>query len=745
MKRITLRKEKTAIITNHSRQIGFILSLMSVAMLLFLTPPITSRSKVTISRLSPTANAVKPVCAACAAATTQTVYAPLIQLDESSGTEINLNCRSPHSLEVTPTFYTKKGEAFTGDSFEMGPAEVKTVDLKTLMPRSVRNRHDLGGMTLSHGGLLMEMWGQLRLMKVGGGDSVDVTFVNIADKRSEVREAVWSMPEHGAASIAIGNLGTHEVTAKLQFSNGDYQEVKVPSFGTGLVRTHEGRRGSTDAGAVTITAADGSGDLIAAGAVTGNGFTSSIRFYDTKNVAQQNLYATNFRLHRVHSKIVLRNSGTESIVATPRLRPAQGDPNNFIDLSGISLGPQEIKTIDLDSISGGTRWRSDFDTVSIEVINSGPKGSLIAALNGIDDRTGMSYDVPLRDSGGPRNLSGAYPWRLDGDVSTVVSITNAALTEAQFVVQINYPGGPYLLDPQKLTAGDTKTFNLRKIRDQQIPDRNGHTIPKSVQGGQFRWFIHSGGHLIGRAEMLSVARGISGSYSCGTPCPPHYDHGEMAPDTAEVPVEGSTGQAVLEYDVDSYSNQYGPYSASVVAGYSSDNYIATYDGASVGGVSMGDVSTSATVEYPLYVNWEGDCDLYGTNYDSVYGQAQSKGEVHVSSVTPTVTLSARDNGSGTCTVQVGAGPGIPANVSVTVQILLDSTTNQNIQVAAPSPASQGIAVHSNSPGSGNFTVGTIGGNSVSGTLIYKAYITAVNSEAVTFSTVSQGTCTVTVP
>jgi hypothetical protein len=597
----------------------------------------------------------------------------------------------------------------------------------------------------------MEMWGQLRLMKVGGEDSVDVTFVNIADKRSDVREAVWQIPEHGAAAIAIGNLGTHDVTAKLQFSNGDYQEVKVPSFGTELVRAHEGRRGSSNAGAVTITAADGSGDLIPAGAVTGKGFSSSIRFYDTRKVAQQNLYATNVRLHRVHSDIVLRNTGTESLVATPRLRPAQGDPNSFIDLGGVSLGPQEIRTIDLDSISGGTRWRSDFDTVSIEVLNTGPKGSLIAALNGIDDRTGMSYDVPLRDSGGARNLSGAYPWRLDGDVSTIVSITNAALNEAQFVVQINYPGGPYLLDPQKLTAGDTKTFNLRKIRDQQIPDRNGHTIPRSVQSGQFRWFIHSGGHLIGRAEMLSVARGISSSYSCGTPCPPHYDHGEMDPDTAEVPVDDATGQTALEYDVDSYSNQYGPYSANVVSGYSSDTGIATYDGATVGGVSMGETGTTATVEYPLYVNWEGDCDLYGTNYDYVYGEAQSKAEVHISTVTSAVTLNAEDNGTGTVTIQVGAGPGIPADVTVTVQLLLDGTNNSAIRVApTKNPNNQEstsgtIVVRSNIPGSGNFTVGTQGGNTASGTLTYKAYITGVSSEAVTFSTASQGTCVVTVP
>src|SRR5947207_15466414 len=72
-------------------------------------------------------------CPACAQAGQQTIYAPLTRLDESSGTEINLNCRSPHSMQVTPTFYSKKGGAFTGEVFVMQAAEVKTIDLRSLM------------------------------------------------------------------------------------------------------------------------------------------------------------------------------------------------------------------------------------------------------------------------------------------------------------------------------------------------------------------------------------------------------------------------------------------------------------------------------------------------------------------------------------------------------------------------------------------------------------------------------------
>jgi hypothetical protein len=40
-------------------------------------------------------------------------------------------------VDVVPTFYTKHGEPLVGATFQMQPLEVKTVDLKTLMPAAI--------------------------------------------------------------------------------------------------------------------------------------------------------------------------------------------------------------------------------------------------------------------------------------------------------------------------------------------------------------------------------------------------------------------------------------------------------------------------------------------------------------------------------------------------------------------------------------------------------------------------------
>lgn len=146
---------------------------------------IISESTLPKSRGNPTPQS----CSSCAEQGPQTIYAPLIQLSDFSGTEINLNCRSAHSVEVTPTFFTQNGESFAGEPFEMLSLEVRTINLKTLMPPAIRGRRDLGGMTLSYIGGMFEMWGQLRLMNVNHGNSVDVTFVlrRTGDQQSETR------------------------------------------------------------------------------------------------------------------------------------------------------------------------------------------------------------------------------------------------------------------------------------------------------------------------------------------------------------------------------------------------------------------------------------------------------------------------------------------------------------------------------------------------------------------------------
>ena len=562
----------------------------------------------------------------CADEGRQVIYAPLVDLSGASGTEINLNCRSSRVVDVTPTFFTQQGQAFVGETFQMQPREVKTVNLRTLMPRAVRNRKDLGGMTLEYAGGTFEMWAQLRLMKVNRGNSVDVVFSILQDQRSTIRNAVWWMPAGGDATIALGNIGNSLLRIKATFANGDSQEVEIPALGTQLIDRKLKSLGSSSGGnveAVTLEAFGSNTNLIAAGVVSSRdgSFTSSIRFYDTRFVAQPNIYATNFRLKDVKPNLVLRNTGTDTIAATPRFIPVQGDPN-FIDLAPLTLKPNEVAVVDLTPLKAAIEGKPEFDHVSVQVLSSGKPGSLIGALNGTDGTKKMTYDVPLRDVGAMRNSTGAYPWRVDQDLSTVVSITNISTISSKTVVQINYDGGHYLLDPRPVAAGETAVYDLRKIRDEQIPDRSGRTIPRSVQSGQFKWFIygHGSGRLIGRAEMISQTQGISSSYSCpGGNCPPEFSHAFLSNDDLFL-AAGETGHVqVFEIWCDAYGC-IGPLGANVESWGQTNPLVATLfdngDQANILGISGGEMSFWANIGYDRW-GWDGlACYWLGWFYGS---------------------------------------------------------------------------------------------------------------------------------
>jgi len=671
-------------------------------------------------------------CSSCTQEGEQRIYAPLISLPESSGTEINLNCRSPHEMTVTPAFYTKSGDVITGESFKMEAAQVKTVDLKTLIPLKSRNRQDWAGMALSYTGTPLEMWGQLRLLRLNRGGSVDVTFVNVPDRRSTVRNAVWLMPANGEALIALGNLDSTPAKATVTFSDGEIREVEIRGFGTEFIRRNTAGASGKSAGqpeAVQITA-DG-GNVIPAGAVSSHdgSFTSSIRFYDTVNVVQPNLYSTRFRLKGVKPRILLRNTSLETITLTPRAVPVPGDPANFIDLPSLTLAAGEIADVDLQPLKAVAEGKPEYDQVAIQIINSGKAGSLVGALNGSDEITGMTYDVPLRDFGAIRTSTGAYPWRLDHDVSTIVSITNVAPMPSEFIVQINFPGGPYLLDPRHLRAGETEVFDLRKIRDEQIPDRNGHTIPLSVEGGQFRWFIHGAGsgRLIGRAEMISQSQKVSSSYSCNDPCPPQFGDAWLDVPVVIMNVNDTAYQNAMEMDYDSYGNHYGPFSAYTIGWWCSDENVVEMAWGEITGLANGISFTSATVQYERY-GWDGlNCYDYGPNQSEADGQAQVGATVYISSTTVAPTPLARTGHTATLTVTVAASTQVPANTSVTVEAFAESNSGGASIFITPSNGQKTITVSGGSSNTAEFTVGPNDNNSSSSNVVYRARIISVTS------------------
>ncbi|MGI9106433.1 MAG: IPT/TIG domain-containing protein [Pyrinomonadaceae bacterium] len=411
---------------------------------------------------------------------------------------------------------------------------------------------------------MLEIWAQITLLGVGNSGSTDVTFSVLDGRGSEVQEAVWWMPEKGTAIIALGNSSDTAIHTSIQYSNGESQDVNIAPFATEYIRRKAGEgeeitsQAEGGAEAVKLITAGPAGSLRAVGVVTSNNrqFASSIRFYDPQAAVQANLFATNLRLKDALPRMVLRNTSSTSVSAQPRFRPTGGEDGRVVQLPALTLKPYDVVEVDLRPLINASMSRRDLNSVSVQVVSTGAPGSLIGALNSTDLENRISYDVPLRDSGRNRSLTGSYPWRVDRDYTTIVTISNVGEQPAKFHVDVRYAGGSYYLPPRELAIGETATFDLRQMQAEQKPDHKGSKIPQSLKSGQFHWSVAAtpgAPKLIGRAEVVSVSKRVSSSYSCPVCCP---DSGPFGGFNGGSPllIDGFQARTASGEYIDCYSN-----------------------------------------------------------------------------------------------------------------------------------------------------------------------------------------------
>jgi hypothetical protein len=492
------------------------------------------------------------------------------------------------------------------------------------------------------------------------------------------------MPQKGTATIALGNSSAVPLHTTVQFTSGDSQEVDIAPFATNYIRRRAqgGNAPNSSEGAaegVRLTTAGPPGSLRVVGVVTSvsKDYSSSIRFYDPQAAVQPHLFATNLRLKETLPRMVLKNTGDTEVTAQPRFRPAAGEGGGVVELSSLTLGPREVVEVDLSPLVSAAAGRSDLDSVSVQVTNTGSPGSLIGALNGVRTDAAITYDVPLRDSGKTRNLTGSYPWRVDKDYTTIVTITNVGEQPAKFHVDVRYPGGSYYLAPRELAIGETASFDLREMQAAQRPDHKGNKFPTDVSSGQFHWSVAptpGNPKLIGRAEVVSRSRRVSSSYSCPTCCPDSGPFGGWVPGGAQLYVDGFAARTSSGDYYDCYWHVTSGGTIWMSNAWTEDTAVATIasftgDDPNLYGAGAGDT----------YLVGEWGQQYYDTDGMDCYYRYYDASDSAPVPVSPTVTFGTlhavgKDQ---TASIQVTLNPS-PSSVSVTLTLAATSGTGSAV-------------------------------------------------------------------
>lgn len=157
----------------------------------------------------------------------------------------------------------------------------------------------------------------------------------------------------------------------------------------------------------------------------------------------------------------------------------------------------------------------------IELEYTTAPGSVIMSAQSVSRSEQQVFQVPLLDPERMPSSAGGFPWKVDGDYTTVVFIKNETDTPKKYLARLIYEGGDYALKPGEVKAGQTVMLDFKQMRDEQTPDSLGNLIPLNVERGQIGWSMVGADNntMSGRSEQVNTTRGVSSTYACYNCCP----------------------------------------------------------------------------------------------------------------------------------------------------------------------------------------------------------------------------------
>jgi len=359
-----------------------------------------------------------------------------------------------------------------------------------------------------------------------------------------------------------------------------------------------------EVGGISIEHSGPKGALLARGMIkdASSGYSATVQFSDPQGAKSSKLHGAGLRLgtvagERLSPVIVARNIGNGPSVLTGQVSYTDGSGSaDNVKIAGVHLQPGEARIVRTPALRG------DVGSAGLEFEYSTAPGTVIMSAISVSRDGDQVFRVPMLDPQAQRSSTGGYPWFIEESSATVVYVKNVTDKPQDYVLELGYGGGSYTLGRETLAAEQTAVVDIRQLRDNQVADENGRVIPIDATGGQVRWSVHGPEDLvlIGRAEQVDIAKGISSSYACQNCCGDSFDHGACLPSTV-IGFPGDTNQfSAQEYDHNCYGTVGAPFYVSPSSWSSDNTAVATINSSGLA-TAQGEGSTNIVARWTSYV------------------------------------------------------------------------------------------------------------------------------------------------
>jgi hypothetical protein len=606
-----------------------------------------------------------------------------------------LNNKGPHPIEVKPTLFSMGGERYKVAAVTVEGNSFKLLNMSGWIAAAGPQFRE-GSIQVFHLGRDLVLGVQVYLENDAHSLAFEEKFAEPANFHSSQLRGVWWLPtQKGEVLLALSNTSDSAVAVTARAdgqrpARGGSITVGLAPHETRLLNVQEdlfgkGHGAMSRLGGISVEHNGPAGTVLARGFAqeSDSGYSLAVQFADPQGAKSSAYQGTGLRLGAAGGEeltpvAVAYNAGTEDATVTGRMPYTTRDGGTAeVSLPEVRLSPGESGEIDIAGAAQAAGVPADVSAAGLEFEYSTAPGSVQMTALSVGAGGNQLFRVPMWDVPAQRSATGGYPWRIEGNSSTFVYLKNTTDQPQDYTFQMSYEGGVYALGLKTIGPRQTIVLDVRALRNQQVPDVYGKTIPLTAKRGQVAWSVHGpdGLAMIGRSEQVDEVRGVSSSYACQYCCPNSFDHAGLSPETVwAVGVGATKGFVAYETDKNCYGNPM--MSHPVVSGVtwtSANTSVATIDSSGVAtGVAVGSSG--------IYARWT---VTTWTSY--VYGCFSTSYTIQ----SPNTTLNVFDFKilrDGTDITGTTTNVVVGEQVNLSMQVLPAGTSVSNIQWIVPGTA-----------------------------------------------------------
>lgn len=555
----------------------------------------------------------------------QEVFISYWTLEPNWNTELEIrNNVVSRDLTVTPVLRTADGAEVQLKPVTVPPEHVAAVDVREALAVTAPELLDHDG---SFGSVVFRfeansegnVFGASMVQRNGSPISFHFDEETIAsDWSAGTTESIWWLPRPTAsdwlivanaskqpleASLAVSDLAGHTFQQTIALGPAQTQRLDLRAV-------TKAAHLAGMAGGVKISVPSGAGNVIASHVVFDEsvGMSAIMKTFDRDPAQKPSAHTMRAPMLALANpdpvlmfpdgtvllpQVFMRNATAATLKANMALDWRSANQSGSLPLPEVTLAPGEIRVLDIAALTAHAQLPSDAYWGTVIVAYQGRPGDLVPIATTFDKTGRFGLQTPFSE--GISHLWKGSMWHVDAKRNSLITAGNGGNVPTRAAVALFYNNGKESYKIEKLLQpGEQIWANVGEIIRNQIPDKDGKTIPPDVMMGSYelRDLDHRGVGYLYEGKLVIDKTWGHGYYGCAGCCA--YIGSKLNPEPFDGPI--TTGGPDFAYADNGCTSSWDDVTSEAYNWSSSDSGIVKVASAYSNFVSVGSVTGSAYVQ-----------------------------------------------------------------------------------------------------------------------------------------------------